>query len=460
MEYLISDLILCVAGLSGRTDKITRLMEGVSKMSPEQKATFETFLNYVFRVDYSYGVTFDPTVHIHRTKSNNTLDDLFSLFDRLRSRELSGQAALDAVYGHMTRASSESLFHVGKMILNRTLDCGIDKKTILKLFPAVLPFTPAMMKCEPADEKTLKKAVYPGMLQLKIDAMRVNAETNGESCDFWTYNGTQFNIESEDLIAEIEALRRELAPKYGTHLYLDGELQIYSLGKPLPRKKSNGQANRILKGTAPVDVHENSHIVLWDVLPAEAVVAKVSTHSNIERFTDLKAAMERLNLKYLHLVEHYTVSSEDEINEHTFRWIEAGEEGSVFKNSDAPWEGKRSAHCLKFKAKRQCELRVVDWLPGEGKYEGMIGSLVCTSEDGGLVVDIGVGLTDDDRALPFDEYRNKVIAVYFNEVITNVKNPDKYSLFLARYIEIRVDKDEADTTEVIKAAKALKKEAI
>lgn len=460
METKFSSLIADISEYSGRLEKIDCLTSRYSSWGIDEKECFGEFLNYVFRVDYSYGVTFNPTWKWlpDQAQAHLGYEQLLDVFDDLRNRNLSGHAAIAQIELYMVCAANESIFNLGKMILNRTLDCGIDKKTLMKFFPTLLPFTPPMMKCEPAEEKSLKKARYPGMLQLKIDAMRVNADMDGSATDFWTFNGTQFNIESDDLISELNQLRALLAPKYGEHQYLDGELQIYSLGKPLPRKKSNGQANRILKGTAPIEVHENAHIVLWDVIKRDDVVAKKSKEFNLERFTDLKNAIETLNLKYIHLVEHYIVNSEEESYEQVYKWIEAGEEGGVFKNCDAVWEGKRSANCIKFKAERECELRVIGWKPADpdSKYKGMIGSFRCTTDDGGVIVSIS-GMSDKDRASDPEDWMNGIISALFNEVITSDKYPGKFSLFLPRIIERRFDKDETDTTEVVKAAKGLKK---
>ena len=84
--------------------------------------------------------------------------------------------------------------------------------------------------------------------------------------------------------------------------------------------------------------------------------------------------------------------------------------------------------------------------PGIGKYEGMIGALLCESEDGVIKVSVGSGLKDDDRLT--DVYTGKIISVKYNERITN--KAGEQSLFLPIFHQLREDKDVADMSTMIK----------
>lgn len=468
MEQEISKLVLAVANLPGRIEKVKMLKDTYDSWDELYQESWNLFLNYVFRVDYAYRIKWNAAWHYDESWCPDTPKDqnigfvqIIDHFNNILERKIGGDDAYEKTRAILENAANIFGFHIGKMILNRSLDCGVDRKTIAKLFPAVLPFTPAMMKCEPAEAKTLKKLRYPAMLQLKVDAMRVNADVQASApTSFWTYNGTEFSIEHEELLQELAEVSDILEDRYSKNMFLDGELIVYSMGKPLPRKKSNGQANRILKGTAPIDVHEQVHIVLWDVIDRDSVVAKKSEASNITRFNDLSNAINGRGFKYISFVEHCMVRDEDEAYEQVSKWIERGEEGGVAKNCNAPWEGKRSANCIKFKAERECDLRVLGYNPGEAgkKYEGLVGSWICGTDDKKLVVDVS-GMTDAERAVDPDTVIGKIVAVRFNEVITNEKNPDLLSLFLPRILEIREpeDKNETDTTEFIVALKPGKK---
>ena len=87
-------------------------------------------------------------------------------------------------------------------------------------------------------------------------------------------------------------------------------------------------------------------------------------------------------------------------------------------------------------------------ISGTGKYSDAIGSLYCESADGVVKVYVGSGFTDEQRnALPSDYY-GKIISVKYNARIKNVK--DGESLFLPIFLEVREDKEIADTSDKIK----------
>ena len=52
------------------------------------------------------------------------------------------------------------------------------------------------------------------------------------------------------------------------------------------------------------------------------------------------------------------------------------------------------------------------------------------------------------RSEDFNFYINKIITVKYNEKITK-KDSDEVSLFLPRFVEVRIDKDSADTLDRI-----------
>jgi DNA ligase-1 len=113
------------------------------------------------------------------------------------------------------------------------------------------------------------------------------------------------------------------------------------------------------------------------------------------------------------------------------------------KNGDSPWEDKRSKYQVKMKAELEADLLVESIIEGSGKYEGLVGSLSCTTKDGNLKVNVGSGLSDEDRKKDPAEYIGKIISVKYNEKIKD-KNSEHWSLFLPIFQELRLDKSEAD----------------
>ena len=148
-------------------------------------------------------------------------------------------------------------------------------------------------------------------------------------------------------------------------------------------------------------------------------------------------------------IHTYDVQNIDEANEIFQRFLDQGEEGIMLKTTSHIWENKRSKHLIKFKAELDCDLKVVGYQEGTGKYQGQMGALICESEDGQLQVNVGSGFNDEDRKkLTKEVVEGKVITVKYNARIQS-KNGDE-SLFLPIFVEVREDKDQADHIKDIK----------
>jgi DNA ligase-1 len=79
--------------------------------------------------------------------------------------------------------------------------------------------------------------------------------------------------------------------------------------------------------------------------------------------------------------------------------VAAGGEGLMLHHQDNYYLPGRSEGLLKLKLFEDAEARVVGYVPGKGKYEGMVGALQMQADDGRRFR-IGSGLSDAQRAHP------------------------------------------------------------
>jgi len=79
--------------------------------------------------------------------------------------------------------------------------------------------------------------------------------------------------------------------------------------------------------------------------------------------------------------------------------VAGGGEGLMLHRADARYRLDRSEDLLKLKPHQDAEARVTAHLPGNGKYQGMLGALEVQRPDG-LRFRIGTGFTDDERRHP------------------------------------------------------------
>jgi len=131
------------------------------------------------------------------------------------------------------------------------------------------------------------------------------------------------------------------------------------------------------------------------------------------------------------------------------KFLGEGQEGTILKNIDSPWESKRVKHQIKFKGELECDLKIVGWEEGTGKNVGRLGALVAESSDSVVRVSIGSGYTDADRDSIKPECIGSIVSVKYNARIKDKKTGGD-SLFLPIFVEIRHDKSEADSSKTIK----------
>lgn len=340
------------------------------------------------------------------------------------------------------------------LICNKDLKCSIGAMLINKAVPNTIKIFP-YMRC--ISSKGLNNLVYPAYSQSKEDGLFVNIFTRNK--DILSRNGGEYIFPRETpLMKSIYTTFDE--PK--TSDVLMGELRVRREdGKGyLPRKTGNPIINKALKKNIrvgiPMDEAVRIHLIVWDIVPEK-------DYWNCECLIPYKKRLERVFHLFsekvvpnCHLVKTVTVYSAEEAQARAVEEINNGDEGTVVKNFSGIWvhSDTGSKDQVKLKAgdlgksnERVVELRVVGFEYGEAgrKYENGIGSLICETEDGILQTNVGIGLKDKDRMSDYSTtFHNQIVQIRFNEIIQDKKN-SKPRMFLARFEEIRHDKNKANT---------------
>jgi ATP-dependent DNA ligase len=221
----------------------------------------------------------------------------------------------------------------------------------------------------------------------------------------------------------------------------DGELLVANRD----RKTGNGILTKFQKGTGTLAAGRDIHAKVWDTIPlADFAKGKCST-GYIERFRVLSGALKAVRVKSIILVQTWlAVSSLEEAQGIYQEQLTNGEEGVILKDPMGPWEDKRVKHQVKMKAELEADLLVTGFLPGSGKYEGKIGSLLVESADGKVKSAVGTGLGDEERSCDPAIFIGKIAAIKYNALIDDKKTGQK-SMFLPVFVEVREDKSMADS---------------
>jgi len=352
---------------------------------------------------------------------------LESIKKQLATRALRGNDATTYVHRLLTCLEPDDR-EVLRRVLGRNLKCGVSEATIEKIWPDLKLSYPCML-VSPLNDKT--KIKFPCIAQTKMDGMRFNAICEDGHVSYRTRAGKEL-----DLFGVLDAEVVGLVAK--RDCVLDGELLMcdaQSMDFYLDRKTGNGLLTKFQKGTGTAELAKQVRAVIWDIIP-------------LGDFRKGRCDMgyeDRLKLLGAHnsIAKSHTVNSMEEAQTLYQQKLAKGEEGLVLKDPKGPWEDKRVKHQVKMKAELEADLKVTGFLPGSGKFEGKIGSLLVESADGKVKTAVGTGLNDDERSWDPKEFLGKIVAVKYNALIEDKKTGQK-SLFLPVFVEIRDDKTVAD----------------
>lgn len=403
------------------------------------KAAFEAAYN----PNHNFWVIEFPDPGTKNIVPTVSLEEGIRYLTTLVSRSSAALEGLAILATQMTMDDEEVL----RMILRRDLRCGVSAGTINKVWPKLIPEYPVML-CRVADEKNRKHIKFPAFVQTKMDGMRVNIHVTKDAVEVFTRNGKPLTTHGVfDHLTALFDLMDDLSP-----FMIDGELvfdfeQNSVLGVH-NRQTGNGLGNKAVRGTISPEEAQGMVVVAWDMIPLHVFREGFFDFAYDTRYHYLKEIIGLHKMERLQLVRSTVAVNWEEVDEAFAAHLAAGEEGVIVKNFSAPWENKRSKHMQKLKAEKEAELRIVGFLPGNGKFEGMVGSLLMETDDGRIAVGVS-GMPDDTRkelTENFNEYLDTIATVRYNGVIQS-KGKEKASLFLPRLVSVRPDKNETNLYE-------------
>lgn len=361
------------------------------------------------------------------------IGELFDLSQRL----VTGNAAIDHLSTVLSNLDSDDA-KVIERIIQKDLKCGVSVSTANAVWSGLVHEYPVML-CSGFEQKLVDKVKFPAIVQKKEDGMRFNAIVREGACEFRSRNGKEIQ-----LLGELE--NEFIALANGMDVVFDGELLVANDDGFCDRQTGNGILNKANKGTIKLEEAKKVHAQLWDMIP---YIYFVSGHCPTQYVDRLNLLAKKTLPDRIHLVETQIVQTLEEAQSIFEQYLADGFEGIILKDGSGEWEDKRTKTQIKFKGEEECDLRIVDTEDGTGKYAGMLGAIICESADGELKVRVGSGFNDEHRkTFKKEDLVDKIVAVKYN--MRSVDKQGKQSLFLPIFIELREDKDVADSIGDIK----------
>ena len=432
-----------------KEDVIKQALEA-SVLGSTNSINFLSFTKACYNPYVTFGVKQIPdTVGI--IDAENPWDDFNELMLQLSQRRLTGHAARDAVQSLSERFDSDEWNTFLAPVLRRDLRAGISDKTINKICRGSAYEVP-MFGCQLATNSEGRPEMKGNKrLEPKLDGVRalftvILSDFGDTTVMCFSRNGKVFEnfTHIEDQIREnwVKMVRATNKVDQGRSLVngfvLDGEVIGHTFQELMrqARRKDNVQA-------------EDSVFNIFDIIPLEDF-RRGHWNAQLSKRIDLLDAMRPVieNMPNVELLPHImvdldTAAGKDQLERYAKDNVNAGFEGIMIKEMNAPYICKRSTDWMKWKPTITVDLEVIGVEEGTGRNKGRLGALVCSGEDDSkfITVNVGSGFSDIDRDELWRD-RNLVIGKTC-EILCDVitQNQDgSYSLRFPRFVRFRDDK--------------------
>lgn len=411
---------------------------------------FLGFLKACYNPYVTFGVKQIPdTVGI--VNAENPWSEFNDLLLDLSYRKLTGHAARDAIQEMAERFNSEEWNTFCAPVMRRDMRAGISSTTINKIVKKTeyeIPIFGCQLATNSEGRPEMKGIKR---LEPKLDGVRalfvVIPSDDGEVTTIcYSRNGKQFDnfshIEEQIRDNFTTIVRACVGADQGRSLIngfvLDGEVIGNTFQELMrqARRKTDVQA-------------DDSVFNIFDIVPLEDF-RRGHWNAQLKKRIALLDNMRPVihNMPNVELLPHImvdlnTAAGKDQLERYAKDNVNAGFEGIMIKELEAPYQCKRSTDWMKYKPVYDYDLTVIGIEEGTGKNTGRMGALVCEGIDDGkhIVVNVGSGYTDIERQSYWNA-KDLVIgqtAVVMADAITQNQN-GTYSLRFPRFKTFRDDK--------------------
>ena len=351
------------------------------------------------------------------------------LCELLRTRQLSGDAARDAIELALSASTQAQWNNWYRRILIKDLRCGVSEKTINKIVKNAVPLFECMLAHDGANHES--KVSGKKLLEPKLDGVRCLTIVDYEARTVIQYsrNGKvleNFSHITDGLLQHIDDFERSYV--------IDGEVvssSFQELMKQVHRKDDVKASDAVL--------------MAFDIIPLsefKAGKSKLGQKRRSAMLKGFKATFDKVGS--IDIVPQKEVDLDDFVGQVEFKEfnkeaIDKGFEGIMIKDPEAPYVCKRHVAWLKQKPFIEVSLTIVGIEPGTGKNEGKMGAAICEGEEDGkfIRVNVGSGWTDAQRDEIDDTVIGQVLEVRADAITRSQDSEDIYSLRFPRALRFR-----------------------
>ncbi len=427
-----------------KEDVIRQALEA-SVLGSINAINFLKFVKVCYDPYVTFGVRQVPDSSGLEHRSNNW-QEFENLVLKLSNRELTGNAAIDAVKKMAWNFDSVEWNHFVAPVLRRDLRAGISDKTINKICKGTEYEIP-IFGCQLATTSENRPEMQgTKRLEPKLDGVRVlmvvtpnkigtaivsSLSRNGKEFENFSLIEKQISDNFKNIV---NTNKRTLKSGF----VLDGEIistSFQELMKQARRKKD-------------VD-SDDSVFNIFDIIPMDEFYAgkyEEPLSKRLKILEKMRPVIDNMpNVEFLTNIKVNldTAAGKDQLERYAKDMVAQGFEGIMIKDLDAYYECKRTTSWMKWKPTLTVDLEVVDVQEGTGKNKGRLGALICAGHDQGvdISVNVGSGFTDVARHDYWDNCDSvigRTVEILCDSVTQN--KDGTYSLRFPRFVRFRDDK--------------------
>lgn len=424
----VYETLIEVRAVSGAIDKRDRLAEldndFLKWVLIQATSPYITFNIKAYDFDEPVGKALD----YDREFCKQQVKEIKRLCNQLAARELTGNAAKEAVFS-VSGKLDEAGQYILSCILDKDLKCGLNVKSVNKVFPNLIPVFEVQLA-----NKDTSKIKFPALAEIKSNGRRNVAIVRDGAVKHYSRNGKEvpnFSFLNEQLLQLAE----------GEPVVFDGEVR----GKEGSHIEQYKAVQEVARRKEDIDVSGLVYVV-WDCIPLRQWANQESGLYQQARTRSLKERWERWieNVDdeeeiLVKISKGWIVNNEEEMMERFEKALAQKQEGLIIKDLEAPYQFKRSNAWIKLKCENDEDLPIVDFVERieRGVKTGILGAIVVDRSGVKVHAPCGKGITHEDARKLWEDRKNllgKTAKVNFMNVTADG------ALYLPKFVEIRDDK--------------------
>ena len=166
--------------------------------------------------------------------------------------------------------------------------------------------------------------------------------------------------------------------------HLEGELWIsrgnFELTSSIVRKKSGNKND-----------WQKIRFMIFDLPKSKEIFAK--------RFKQMKEITKKSQSKYLKTIKQKEIKNQKTLMRKLDQIVKNGGEGLMLHRKNSKYKATRNNNILKLKTFQDAEAKIIAHIPGKGKYQGLLGSILVENKEK-IRFKIGSGFSDAQRKSP------------------------------------------------------------